>query len=59
MKNRLVLLTAAVMLSALACSPKVVLVKVQETGEVKPGVQAPRRAFKQNLLSDKFGRKYV
>ena len=41
MKNRLVLLTAAVMLSALACSPKVVLVKVQETGEVKPGEQAP------------------
>ena len=41
MKNRLVVLTAAVLLSAIACSPKIVLVKVQDNGIVKPGEQAP------------------
>lgn len=41
MKNRLVVLTAAVLLSAIACSPKIVLVKVQDSGVVKPGEQAP------------------
>ena len=41
MRNRLVVLTAAVLMSVVACSPKVVLVKVQDNGVVKPGEQAP------------------
>ena len=41
MKNRLIVLTAAVLMTAMACSPKVVLVKVHDSGVVKPGEQAP------------------
>ena len=39
MKHRILLSVAAfAMVLVAGCSPKVVLVKVQDTGEVKPGV---------------------